>query len=106
VVLPFTDFSLVALGLFAVFFGLDWIATVPPTARLSTEAFGLREGPIVFGWIAAGHQMGAATAAITAGVMRASQGRYLEAFVLAGLTALIAAAASLMIRRGAVVAAA
>lgn len=99
-------FDLVALGLFAVFFGLDWIATVPPTARLATEAFGLREGPIVFGWIAAGHQMGAATAAITAGVMRAAQGRYLEAFVLAGLTALIAAAASLMIRRSAVAAAA
>lgn len=104
VVLPFTDFSLVALGLFAVFFGLDWIATVPPTARLSTEAFGLREGPIVFGWIAAGHQMGAATAAVTAGVLRATQGRYLEAFVMAGLAALIAAAASLMIRRGAVAA--
>ena len=106
VALPFSDFSLLALGLFAVFFGLDWIATVPPTARLATEAFGLREGPIVFGWIAAGHQAGAATAAITAGVMRASQGRYLEAFVLAGLTALIAAVASLMIRRGVVAAAA
>jgi predicted MFS family arabinose efflux permease len=106
VALPFSDFSLLALGLFAVFFGLDWIATVPPTARLATEAFGLREGPIVFGWIAAGHQAGAATAAITAGVMRASQGRYLEAFVLAGLTALIAAVASLMIRRGVVSAAA
>ena len=102
--LPFTDFSVVALGLFAVFFGLDWIATVPPTARLATEAFGLREGPIVFGWIAAGHQVGAATAAIAAGALRASQGRYLEAFVMAGLTALIAAAASLMIRRGAVAA--
>lgn len=106
VALPFSDFSLLALGVFAVFFGLDWIATVPPTARLATEAFGLREGPIVFGWIAAGHQAGAATAAITAGVMRASQGRYLEAFVLAGLTALIAAVASLMIRRGVVSAAA
>lgn len=106
VALPFSDFSLLALGLFAVFFGLDWIATVPPTARLATEAFGLREGPIVFGWIAAGHQAGAATAAITAGVMRAAQGRYLEAFVLAGMTALIAAVASLMIRRSVVTAAA
>lgn len=84
-----------------MFFGLDWIATVPPTARLATEAFGDRDGPIVFGWIAAGHQAGAATAAIAAGVLRASQGRYLEAFVLAGLTALIAAAASMMIRRNA-----
>ncbi|MDF2900815.1 MAG: transporter, partial [Phenylobacterium sp.] len=75
-VLPFTDFSIVALGIFAVFYGLDWIATVPPTVRLATEAFGDRDGPIVFGWIAAGHQAGAATAAVMAGVLRASQGRY------------------------------
>lgn len=98
-VLPFTDFSIVALGIFAVFYGLDWIATVPPTARLATEAFGDQDGPIVFGWIAAGHQAGAATAAITAGVIRAAQGRYLEAFVLAGVAALVAAVASLLIRR-------
>ncbi len=100
-VLPYTDFSIVALGVFAVFYGLDWIATVPPTVRLATEAFGDRDGPIVFGWIAAGHQAGAATAAVMAGVLRASQGRYLEAFVLAGVAALVAAAASLMIRRSA-----
>lgn len=98
-VLPYTDFSLVALSIFAVFYGLDWIATVPPTARLATEAFGDRDGPIVFGWIAAGHQAGAALAAVTAGILRASQGRYLEAFVLAGAAALVAAAASLLIRR-------
>ena len=53
----------------------------------------------MFGWIAAGHQAGAATAAVTAGVIRAAQGRYLEAFVLAGVAALVAAVASLMIRR-------
>lgn len=98
-VLPFTDFSLVSLGIFAVFYGLDWIATVPPTVRLATEAFGDQDGPIVFGWIAAGHQAGAATAAMAAGVLRAVQGRYLEAFVIAGFAALIAAVASLMIRR-------
>ncbi|MCI3134551.1 MFS transporter [Phenylobacterium aquaticum] len=101
IVLPFTDFSMVSLGIFAVFYGLDWIATVPPTVRLASDAFGDRDGPIVFGWIAAGHQVGAATAAITAGVLRAAEGRYLEAFVLAGFTAFIAAGASLMIRRGA-----
>ncbi|MDP3595205.1 MFS transporter [Phenylobacterium sp.] len=100
-VLPYTDFSIVALGVFAVFYGLDWIATVPPTVKLANEAFGDRDGPIIFGWIAAGHQAGAATAAVMAGVLRASQGRYLEAFVLAGVAALVAAAASLMIRRGA-----
>jgi MFS family permease len=104
--LPYTDFSLVALSIFAVFYGLDWIATVPPTARLATEAFGDRDGPIVFGWIAAGHQAGAAVAAIGAGILRASQGRYLEAFVLAGVAALVAAAASLLIRRRSTLAAA
>ncbi len=97
--LPFSDFSIVSLGVFAVFYGLDWIATVPPTVKLASEAFGDRDGPIVFGWIAAGHQIGAATAAIGAGVLRAAQGRYLEAFVLAGAAAMIAAAASVMIRR-------
>ncbi|WP_269716300.1 MFS transporter [Caulobacter sp. NIBR2454] len=97
--LPYSDFSIVSLGVFAVFYGLDWLATVPPTVKLASEAFGDRDGPIVFGWIAAGHQIGAATAAIGAGVLRAAQGRYLEAFVMAGAAAMIAAAASLMIRR-------
>jgi sugar phosphate permease len=99
IALPFSDFSFVALGLFAVFYGLDWIATVPPTVRLATEAFGDRDGPIVFGWIAAGHQAGAATAAIAAGVLRTLQGRYLEAFVMAGAAALAAAVMSILIRR-------
>ena len=97
--LPFSDFSVVSLSAFAVFYGLDWLATVPPTVRLATEAFGERDAPIVFGWIAAGHQLGAATAAIGAGVIRASQGQYVEAFVIAGAAGLIAGAASLMIRR-------
>ncbi len=97
--LPFSDFSVVSLSAFAVFYGLDWIATVPPTVRLATEAFGDRDGPIVFGWIAAGHQLGAATAAIGAGVIRASQGQYVEAFIIAGTAGLVAGVASLMIRR-------
>jgi len=98
-VLPFTDFSLTSLAIFAVFYGLDWVATVPPTIRLATDIFGERDGPIVFGWIAVGHQAGAATAAISAGILRASQGRYLEAFLLAGMTAIGAAVASLLIQR-------
>lgn len=99
--LPFSDFSIVNLSAFAVFYGLDWIATVPPTVRLATEAFGERDGPIVFGWIGAGHQLGAATAAIGAGILRASQGQYVEAFIIAGSAGLVAGVASLMIRRGA-----
>lgn len=98
-VLPFTDFSIVSLSVFAVFYGLDWIATVPPTVRLATEAFGDRDGPIVFGWIAAGHQAGAATAAFGAGLIRTAEGSYSQAFVLAGFTGLIAAVLSMMIVR-------
>lgn len=98
--LPFSDFSLYSLSLFAVFYGLDWIATVPPTLRLANQAFGDLKAPIVFGWIFMGHQMGAATAAFAAGAMRTATGSYLESFVLAGFAALLAAALSLMIGRG------
>jgi MFS family permease len=57
-----------ALWVFAVFYGLDWIATVPPTVKLATDAFGSARAPVMFGWIAAGHQVGAALTALTAGL--------------------------------------
>lgn len=98
VYLPYTDFSLVSLSIFAVFYGLDWIATVPPTVKLAVEAFGERDGPVVFGWIAAGHQLGAASAAFFAGWMRVQSGSYFEAFVIAGLTGVVAAGLSLLIK--------
>ena len=98
--LPYSDFSFYSLSIFAVFYGLDWIATVPPTLRLATEAFGERDAPVVFGWIAAGHQIGAATAAFLGGVMREQQGDYLGMFIMAGMTGLVAAGISLAIRRG------
>ncbi|MCC6919828.1 MAG: MFS transporter [Alphaproteobacteria bacterium] len=101
--LPFSDFSLVSLNVFAVFYGLDWIATVPPTVRLANEAFGDRDGPVVFGWIAVGHQAGAATAAIGAGLLHTEFGGYLEAFVLAGSAGVVAAVISMMIKRPAAV---
>jgi len=106
--LPFSDFSIYGLSVFAVFYGLDWIATVPPTVRLANDAFGDKAAPVVFGWIAAGHQLGAASAAFFAGTMRASLGTYLDAFVIAGATGIIAAVLALMIRgaRGRTVAAA
>lgn len=97
--LPFTDFSFYSLSFFVVFYGLDWIATVPPTVRLATEAFGERKAPIVFGWIAAGHQLGAACAAFFAGYLRTVQGNYSDAFMIAGATGIIAAALALMIAR-------
>jgi predicted MFS family arabinose efflux permease len=104
--LPFSDFSFYQLSIFAVFYGLDWIATVPPTLRLTNEAFGDRQGPIVFGWIVAGHQLGAASAAFFAGYMRSAQGDYLMAFVIAGSTGIIAAVIALFIRPQRAVAAA
>ncbi|MBO9329203.1 MFS transporter [Achromobacter xylosoxidans] len=97
--LPYSDFSFYSLSIFAIFFGLDWIATVPPTLRLTTEAFGERDAAIVFGWIVAGHQLGAASAAWMAGALRAAQGSYLMAFVISGATGLIAAVIALMIGR-------
>ncbi|QKH38072.1 MFS transporter [Achromobacter pestifer] len=102
--LPYSDFSFYSLSIFAIFFGLDWIATVPPTLRLTTEAFGERDAPIVFGWIVAGHQLGAASAAWMAGAVREAQGSYLMAFVISGMTGLIAAVIALMIGRKRVVA--
>lgn len=94
-----SDFDLLSLAIFSVFFGLDWIATVPPTLRLTTDHFGDRDAPVVFGWIAAGHQIGAASAAFFAGYMRTAQGDYLQAFVIAGATGLVAALLSVMMAR-------
>ena len=91
IALPFIDFSAVSLGAFAILYGLDWIATVPPTVKLANMSFGEREAPILFGWIMTGHQLGAATAAFGAGVIREQAGSYLPAFVLAGGFAVLAA---------------
>jgi sugar phosphate permease len=95
--LPYSGFSVASLTIFAVVYGLDWIATVPPTLRLANESFGDRSGPLVFGWIVAGHQLGAAAAAFFGGAMRELQGDYELAFMIAGMTGIIAAALSLLI---------
>jgi sugar phosphate permease len=98
--LPFSEYTFYGLSLFTVFYGLDWIATVPPTVRLTTEAFGKQEAPIVFGWIVAGHQLGGGVAASGAGLLRTIFGGYLEAFLIAGFACAIAAMMSLMVGRG------
>ena len=97
--LPYSGFDFLSLSIFAIFFGLDWIATVPPTLRLATDAFGERDAPLIFGWVLAGHQIGAATAAYGAGLIRSTSGSYLGAFLIAGAIGLLAAFASLAIRR-------
>ncbi|WP_395397991.1 MFS transporter [Novosphingobium sp. BL-8A] len=91
VALPFIDFGAVSLTVFAVFYGLDWIATVPPTVKLANSTFGQRDGPIVFGWIFVAHQIGASTAAFGAGVIRETAGTYTPAFMIAGLFGVLAA---------------
>lgn len=104
--LPFTDFSFYGLSLFALFYGLDWIATVPPTVRLTASKFGPERAGLVFGWIFAGHQLGAATAAFGAGLSRTVLLSYLPAFFAAGALCIVAAVIVLGISRDKKVAAA
>ena len=79
------------LSLFAVFYGLDWIATVPPTVALTRQAFGAEKAGLVFGWIMAAHQVGAAMAASFAGFIRTNEGNYDHAFIFAGFLCMISA---------------
>ena len=98
--LPFvTSFS--GLVLFAVFFGLDYIATVPPTAALAADIFGRRNVGVVFGWIFCAHQVGAAAAAYGGGLLRVALGDYTVAFLSAGALAIIGGLLALRIGRDA-----
>lgn len=83
-------FTFAGLSVFAVFYGLDWIATVPPTVRLTARCFGEENAPVMFGWIAAMHQAGAACAAWLAGFARVETGSYLVAFMGAGALCFVA----------------
>ena len=91
IALPFLDFGAVSLTAFAVFYGLDWIATVPPTVKLANTHFGEADGPIVYGWVLTGHQVGAAVAAIGAGLIRQVTGAYNAAFLAAGVLGVVIA---------------
>ena len=82
-----------------MFYGLDWIATVPPTVRLTRRIFGERTG-LMFGWIVAAHQLGAASAAYAAGLIRSTNGDYNLAFFLAGSVCVATAVGVLFIGRG------
>src|SRR5580658_3870700 len=82
--LPFTDFSFYGLSLFAVFYGLDSIATVPPTVKLASAAFDKQRGAMIFGWIFACHQLGSASAAYGAGLTRTLLLTYSPAVYAAG----------------------
>jgi sugar phosphate permease len=85
------DAGVPALAAFVVFYGLDWVATVPPTVRLVADRFGKdRVGP-VFGWVFAAHQFGGSLAAFAAGALHTWSGDYLVAFMSAGALCLLAA---------------
>jgi len=96
--LPFSSFDIYAMSIWAVFFGLDFVATVPPTVKLSAQHFGATKAPIVVGWVFAAHQLGGAMAAFAAGVTRATWASYMPAFLAIGLTCLLATLAMFAVR--------
>ncbi|WP_428492999.1 MFS transporter [Rhodopila sp.] len=100
VVLPFTNFDVVSLTIFAAFYGLDWVATVPPTVALTNEVFGKDDAPVIVSWIVAGHQIGGALAALGTGETRYLTGSYVPAFLASGIACLMAALLVLRIARG------
>jgi len=103
--LPFAfNLSFYGLSLFSIFYGLDWIATAAPTVRLLSHAVGVERIGIMVAWITVIHQIGGASVAYLAGVLRIGFGTYFEAFILAGLLCIAAALMVLFIgtgRRGA-----
>jgi MFS family permease len=100
VVLPLTQFDTLSLSVFAVFYGLDWVATGPPIFALTNEVFGRRDAPVIVSWIFAGHQVGGALAALGAGAVRDVTGTYLLAFITSGLACLVASLLVLRISHG------
>ena len=91
------DIQLTMLA-FIIFYGLDWVATIPPTMALCREIFGAR-APVVFGWVFASHQVGAALMALGAGVVRDQVGAYDLAWQIGGALCLLAGGLSLLVRR-------
>ena len=99
--LPFAfNLSFYGLSLFSIFYGLDWIATAPPTVRLLSQAVGVERIGIMVAWITVIHQIGGASVAYLAGVFRIGFGTYFEAFILAGLLCIAAALMVLFIGTG------
>jgi predicted MFS family arabinose efflux permease len=95
--LPFVHDSL-SIGAFAVLFGLDYIATVPPTIMLGARIFGRHNAGVIYAWVFGAHQIGAAVAAWSAGLVRDSTGSYSWAFTTAGAIAIAAGFAALLIQ--------
>jgi len=99
IALPYAFGSTALLVAFAVFYGLDWVATVPPTVALTADNFGPQRAGVVFAWVYASHQIGAATAAWMGGAFRGWFGSYTLAFITAGIACLFASGLSMRIKR-------
>jgi predicted MFS family arabinose efflux permease len=84
---------------FVIFYGLDWVATVPPTIALCRTVLGPQYGAVIYGWVFTGHQIGASVAALGAAVLRVKLGDYALSFYLGGIMSLLAAAAVIFIAR-------
>ncbi|MER1998151.1 MAG: MFS transporter [Lysinibacillus sp.] len=87
------------LVVFAIFYGLDWIATVPPTVALARQEFGLQKSAMMYGWMVAFHQVGAGVAAYSGGVFFEAFGSYKLAFLLAGGFCLLASLFVIVIKK-------
>lgn len=87
------------LMVFAVFYGLDWIATVPPTIGLTRQRFGIQKSAMMYGWIMAAHQVGAGMAAYTGGIIYTALGSYTWAFMLAGGFCVLASLFVILIKK-------
>ncbi|AMO23429.1 MFS transporter [Ramlibacter solisilvae] len=97
--LVYADVSTIALLTFAVIYGLDFIATLPPTVRLTVQSFGPDMGPAVFAWVFASHHVAAGLMAVGTGISRDAIGTYAPAFLLAGVLCIVAAVSFLATRR-------
>jgi predicted MFS family arabinose efflux permease len=91
VLLPYSGFGMASLTAFAVFNGVEWVATVPPIVKLLNEVFGKERAPVLVAWVYALHQVGSAAAAMGAGLTRGITGSYVPAFLTAGVACLLAA---------------
>ncbi|TMU85244.1 MFS transporter [Bacillus sp. BHET2] len=91
--------SVALLMIFSVFYGLDWIATVPPTINISRQIFGVAKSGIIYGWIFAAHQAGAAVAAFGGGIIFNKLNSYTWAFLMAGIFCVLASLFVIMIKK-------
>lgn len=90
--------------MFAIFYGLDWIATVPPTIGLTRQRFGVQKSAIMYGWMVAAHQVGAGVAAYFGGVVYEVWDSYQLAFMIAGGFCLLASLFVICIKKQPIVA--